>query len=392
MLNQTPLSIIYQVKQNETSTWKSWTLTNAVQYWLADPNTNYGVILWTPDENLDGYDMRFRSSEHTNKPKLEVVWSNQHKTVYFLKDHLGSVRATVDQTGAVVGYDDYDPWGYILEGRTQPTEWSVTQGVAENKFTGKERDEEHSLNWDFFGARYYDAEIGRWMSVDPLANIAPELSPYQYSRNNPVLLFDPDGKSDPLTISLFAARVVASLSTTLSNSNIGQALTTRINVPGKIDITVGEAITSTVEQNLSKLPTQEQVVGALDQIEEVSGRATVGLSIAALATSVVPPVQEALAGAAGITATVNSVAALGKATITQDSGDLAKAGANILANQAGNKLSKAIAAAGGGDAVVEETFRSVINVMTGTTSAAIEDEMKKKEEHRHHNNEEKDNR
>ncbi|NUM79133.1 hypothetical protein HUU40_32650 [candidate division KSB1 bacterium] len=48
---------------------------------LADPNNNYGVILWTPDEDKDWYDMRFRSSEHTNKPKLEVVWSNQPKTV-----------------------------------------------------------------------------------------------------------------------------------------------------------------------------------------------------------------------------------------------------------------------------------------------------------------------
>jgi hypothetical protein len=59
-----------QIKQNETGTWKSWTLTNATQFWLATPNSNYGVILWTPDENLDGYDMRFRSSEHDNKPPI----------------------------------------------------------------------------------------------------------------------------------------------------------------------------------------------------------------------------------------------------------------------------------------------------------------------------------
>ena len=188
-----------QVKQNETGTWKSWTLTNAVQYWLADPNTNYGVILWTPDENLDGYDMRFRSSEHTNKPKLEVVWSNQPKTVYFLKDHLGSVRATVDQTGAVVGYDDYDPWGYILENRTKTRTWGDNQAIAENKFTGKERDEEFSLNWDFFGARYYDAEIGRWMVRDPRMSEYPNLSPYVYVVNNPLILVDPDGEKVTFT-------------------------------------------------------------------------------------------------------------------------------------------------------------------------------------------------
>jgi hypothetical protein len=135
-----------QIKQNEIGTWKSWTLTNATQFWLATPASNFGVILWTPDEDLDGYDMRFRSSEHDNKPQLEVVWSNTPKTVYFLKDHLGSVRATVDQTGAVVGYDDYDPWGYMLSGRTMATQWSATQGVAKNKFTGKEWDDDYGVN------------------------------------------------------------------------------------------------------------------------------------------------------------------------------------------------------------------------------------------------------
>ncbi|RIK79837.1 hypothetical protein DCC62_04935, partial [candidate division KSB1 bacterium] len=100
----------------------------------------------------------------------------------------------MDQTGAVVGYDDYDPWGYALSQRTQPTPWSVTQGVAENKFTGKERDEEHSLNWDFFGARYYDAEIGRWMVRDPLEEKYPARSPYHYAANNPNRIIDPDGQ------------------------------------------------------------------------------------------------------------------------------------------------------------------------------------------------------
>lgn len=77
--------------------------------------TNNGVILWATNEDVNAYDLRFYSRENaTNKPKLVVTWSNTPKTVYFLKDHLGSTRATVDQTGAVVGYEDYDPWGYAL--------------------------------------------------------------------------------------------------------------------------------------------------------------------------------------------------------------------------------------------------------------------------------------
>ena len=147
----------------------------------------------TPDEDLDGYDMRFRSSEHTNKPKLEVVWSNQPKTVYFLKDHLGSVRATVDQTGTVVGYDDYDPWGYILEGRTMAS--TILPAATRNKFTGKEWDDEFGMNWVFFPARSYDPEIGRWMARDPLEHKYPGWSPYVYATDNPIIIYDPDGRS-----------------------------------------------------------------------------------------------------------------------------------------------------------------------------------------------------
>lgn len=124
---------------------------------------------------------------------MEVVWSNQPKAVYFLKDHLGSVRATVDKTVAVVGYDDYDPWGYALSQRTQPTPWSVTEGVAEKKFTGKEWEDDYSLNWVWVDRRPYMPEIGPWAVMEPLEQMSPGLSPYAYSFNNPILFLDPNG-------------------------------------------------------------------------------------------------------------------------------------------------------------------------------------------------------
>ncbi|MCK6563055.1 hypothetical protein L6R21_28030, partial [bacterium] len=73
--------------------------------------------MWATNEDVNSYDLRFYSSENETKPpELMIIWSNQPKTVYFLKDHLGSVRATVlGSAGApVVAFDDYDPWGYIL--------------------------------------------------------------------------------------------------------------------------------------------------------------------------------------------------------------------------------------------------------------------------------------
>jgi len=63
------------------------------------------VILWTTNADVDSYDLRMHSSEatqSTDRPELKVTWSQSLKTVYFLKDHLGSIRATVDENANVV--------------------------------------------------------------------------------------------------------------------------------------------------------------------------------------------------------------------------------------------------------------------------------------------------
>ena len=61
----------------------------------------------------------------------------------------------------------------------------------------KERDTETGLN--YFGARYYDSDLGRWISVDPFAYKRPGLSPYQYVQNNPLRRVDPNGMLDEET-------------------------------------------------------------------------------------------------------------------------------------------------------------------------------------------------
>ena len=60
-------------------------------------------------------------------------------------------------------------------------------------FTGKERDEE--TGYGYFGARYMDHELTTmWLSVDPMADKYPGISPYAYCVWNPVRLVDPDGR------------------------------------------------------------------------------------------------------------------------------------------------------------------------------------------------------
>jgi RHS repeat-associated protein len=65
---------------------------------------------------------------------------------------------------------------------------SATGSGNEYKFTGKEEDVY------YFGARFYDPELGRWTQVDPLWDKYPGWSPYSYALDNPLVFVDPDGR------------------------------------------------------------------------------------------------------------------------------------------------------------------------------------------------------
>jgi RHS repeat-associated protein len=72
---------------------------------------------------------------------------------------------------------------------------TVNDNQAANlRFTGKELDKESHIGLYYFGARYYDPEVGRFIGVDPLADKYPSWSPYHYTLNNPLRYLDPDGK------------------------------------------------------------------------------------------------------------------------------------------------------------------------------------------------------
>ena len=70
----------------------------------------------------------------------------------------------------------------------------INNGIQDSvAFTGKERDSE--TGYGYFGARYMDHELmAMWLSVDPLADKYPGISPYAYCAWNPVKLVDPDGR------------------------------------------------------------------------------------------------------------------------------------------------------------------------------------------------------
>ena len=108
---------------------------------------------------------------------------------YHLKDHLGSIRVTVDAAGNAVAYDDYDPWGMLMDGRS----YNAGQADNRNRFLSKEKDTETGNDW--LDSRGYDSRIGRFFCVDALSELFPEHSPYSYSFNNPISFSDASGMS-----------------------------------------------------------------------------------------------------------------------------------------------------------------------------------------------------
>ena len=67
------------------------------------------------------------------------------------------------------------------------------------RYNDKELDSKNGLNWYDYGARHYDAALGRFTTVDPLAEKMPTWSPYTYCFNNPLRYIDPDGKKVVIT-------------------------------------------------------------------------------------------------------------------------------------------------------------------------------------------------
>ena len=114
---------------------------------------------------------------------------------YFIRDHLGSVRAVVDHTGKIVEQNDYYPFG----GRHENASLPLT-GVNRYKFGGKETLEPVSLDMLDFGARFYDPRIARWNTQDRYAEKYPSVSPYSYCANNPINITDPTGDTLRLSI------------------------------------------------------------------------------------------------------------------------------------------------------------------------------------------------
>ncbi|OGF51639.1 MAG: hypothetical protein A2044_02175, partial [Candidatus Firestonebacteria bacterium GWA2_43_8] len=121
---------------------------------------------------------KYNSGISMEIPAREGVTCKQQ--YFYLYDGLGSVVNLMDDGGNIVQVYYYDVYGASTNVKHDPTN--------KKQFTGKEVDEDSGLQ--YFLARYYDPEVGRFTSNDPI----PHLNGYIYCYQNPVKSIDPDGQ------------------------------------------------------------------------------------------------------------------------------------------------------------------------------------------------------
>ncbi len=100
-----------------------------------------------------------------------------------LHDALESVLALSGHAGSVEETFTYQPFGGVL------THWGETPNAL--RYTGRELDADTGLY--YYRARYYDPDLGGFLSQDPLGFGGGDVNLYAYAGNNPLIASDPDG-------------------------------------------------------------------------------------------------------------------------------------------------------------------------------------------------------
>jgi RHS repeat-associated protein len=100
---------------------------------------------------------------------------------YFLTDHLGTTAALTDATGQIVEQLAYDSFGN-----------STGSARTRYGYTGRERDPDTGLV--YYRSRWYDSQVGRFISEDPIGFKGGDVNLYAYVLNNPANFRDPTGR------------------------------------------------------------------------------------------------------------------------------------------------------------------------------------------------------
>lgn len=217
-----------KVEPQYSQTYTFYTQTDdGVRLWvngqlIIDKWIDQGPTEWSGQITLSAgqrYDIRMDFYENGGGAMARLSWSSASQTKqiipqnrlylpgntsqvsfnWMIADQLGTPRIVLDQTGSLGGVSrhDYLPFGEELFAAGRSPQLGYTGGDgARQKFTAKERDDE--TGQDYFLARYYASNQGRFTSPDPLLSSGRVENPqswnrYSYVLNNPLAFTDPFG-------------------------------------------------------------------------------------------------------------------------------------------------------------------------------------------------------
>jgi RHS repeat-associated protein len=217
---------------------------------------------------------------------------------YYHSDHLGSAQVVTNHAGAIYERFEYTPYGEVW------IEWA-NSGVAHNemlpfRFTGKELDEETGLY--YYGARYLDPKVSRWLSADPAmgeyipsAPINEEarrrngslpgqggvfnlvnLHAYHYAGNNPVKYVDPDGRTE---IDFESQTIYANLDDIDDLDMANQQLSGFQNTPGYEGFTVTARGQNGPEENFRSFAEMTRYLEVRDPTNYSTGDSSLMLGV-----------------------------------------------------------------------------------------------------------------
>ncbi len=211
--------------------------------YLMAAGQNYASVRRDVNSWQDDYNFLYGNGQRL----AMAPWWGTH--YYYYNDMLGSVKEMARQDRTFVFRRTYYPYG--------SDKYSSGPGEGEPyhvKFSGKEQDVETGLH--YFGARYYDSDLGRWTQPDPLWYVSPGLSPYNYALNNPFKYVDPDGR---INVYVYNRTKIA-----VDMKKITSTIASQYSNAGVYDVQITSGFLGLIQYAFKSLTDDQSYIVALD--------------------------------------------------------------------------------------------------------------------------------